>query len=668
MWVAFLANGGIDASLAVVGPGVLAALSLAIPARARSIGFSIGALFVLPGLVVIPIVGAVGDAVGLRWGMLVLVPVFIIGGVILASGGSLVEADIRNVWTSMHARAAMAEERVQGRLPLLSVHDLSVGYDGVAVLSGVDFEVREHEIVAVLGTNGAGKSTLLRAIGGVTEADAGAVVFDGRDITHAPPDEIARMGVAQMPGGEGVFPALTVEENLRAAAWQLRGSRHEAAGRIDRAMEDLPLLSGRRHSRACDLSGGQQQQLALAMALLTEPKLLIIDELSLGLAPIVVEALLESVRALRDRGTAVVLVEQSVNVALSVAERAYIFDGGRVRFEGTADEVAARPDLLWSIYLERAAAAGAPRSPGGDTGAAVDAATTVMAPAAIPLPDRESALRVRGLSVAFGGISALDEVDLVVAEGDVVGIIGPNGAGKTTLFDVISGFVRPDYGQILLSGSDLTACSAAARARLGVGRSFQDSRLFGPMSVRETLAVAFDRFVDAADPLNAVLRLPAEQRTEAAVAERVDELIDQFGLTRYADRLLDHLSTGTRRLVDLAAVLAHHPTVVLLDEPTSGIAQREVEAMADLLRNVRERLGATMVIVEHDIAFVAGLSDRLVALDRGRVLAEGPPDEVLSLPEVGVAFLGTDTVVRSRSGPRPAPAPRDDAAFTGGPS
>ncbi len=664
--VAFVANGGIDAALVVVGPGLLASMSLAIPARARSIGFSLGALFVLPGLLVIPIVGAVGDSFGLRRGMLVLVPVFVIGGLILASGGSVIDRDVRNVWTSMRARSEMAAARAEGLLPLLAVRDLKVGYTGVNVLDGIDVEIGEREIVALLGTNGAGKSTLLRAIGGVVEADAGAVVFDGRDITHAPPDEIARHGIAQMPGGEGVFPALTVEENLRAAAWQVKGRRGDLEDRIDAALSSTPLLRDRRYERAGNLSGGQQQQLALAMVLLTRPRLLLIDELSLGLSPLLVEDLLDSVRTLRDEGTAVLLVEQSVNVALSVADRAYVLDGGRVRFAGSADEVAARPELLWSIYIQRAVGTGAPeQGPGLPPGPARPASAPAPSPTETPvisaggrvaeshceLAPVVPALAARAVSVAFGGLAALSHVDVEIAAGEIVGVIGPNGAGKTTLFDVISGFVRPSAGRVELGGRDITDVPPAVRSRSGLGRSFQDSRLFGGMTVRETLAVAFERFIDVKDPLNAVLRLPAEQRTEQAVGERVDELIDRFGLGSFAYRRIDELSTGSRRLVDLAAVMAHRPTVVLLDEPTSGIAQREVEAMADLVRSVQAELGATFVVVEHDIAFIAELAGRLIALDQGAVLADGPAAEVVSRPDVESAFLGSSAVVRARSGP-----------------
>jgi len=643
---AFVGNAGIVASLAIVGPGVLSALSLAIPARVRSLGFSFGAIFVLPGLLVVPVIGAVGDAVGLRYGLLVLVPVFVVGGAIVASAGPLIDRDIHNVWTSMRAVAEMREARLRGELPLLSVRELVVGYDGVVVLAGVDLEVAEGEIVALLGTNGAGKSTLLRAIGGVTEAGGGAVVFDGRDITHAPPDEIARHGIAQVPGGEAVFPGLTVEENLRAAAWRHRepGGRRRrdrvgSPSPVEAALAGLGPLAARRADRAGNLSGGQQQQLALAMALLAEPTLLLIDELSLGLAPVVVAQLLESVRSLREAGTSVLLVEQSVNVALSVADRVYVMDGGAVRFSGTADEVRARPELLQSIYLAHAAA-GLPH----------DRGRRVAGPDVRPL-----ALGVRGVSVTFGGIAALDDVGVEAVEGTVVGVIGPNGAGKTTLFDVISGFVRPGSGRIAVGGRDVTSLAAPARARAGLGRSFQDSRLFGEMTVRDTLAVALERFVDVRDPFNAALRLPARQRTEAAIARRVDELVDLFGLGTFADSFVSELSTGSRRLVDLAGVVAHQPSLVLLDEPTSGIAQREVEAMGELLRRVRTQLGATLVVVEHDIGFIAALADTLVAMDQGRVLAAGRPDEVLERPDVVEAFLGSGPG-RQRTGGWTVPA------------
>ncbi len=492
--LAFIGNAGIDASLAIVGPGVLASLSLAIPARVRSVGFSIGALFVLPGFLVLPAVGALGDAVGFRYGLLILVPIFVIGGLIVASAGSLIERDVRDVWTSMRTRTQMLLDRHAGRLPLLAVRELAVGYDGVVVLADVAIEIGEGEIVALVGTNGAGKSTLLRAIGGVVEADHGAIVFDGRDITHLPPDEIARLGVAQVPGGEGIFPNLRVEDNLRVAAWQGRRRGEHDADMIDEALAAFPTLASRRDERAANLSGGQQQMLALAMATITRPKLFLIDELSLGLSPIVVEQLLGAIESMRQAGTAILLVEQSMNVAVAVADRVYVMETGVVRFSGSAEELAAHPEMLWSVYLQKASET-------------LGAAGPRLAHGGRRRPRTE--LEVRGISLSFGGNAALNDVSLHAEHGEIVGIIGPNGAGKTTLFDVVSGFLRPDSGRVELAGVDITDRTASARARLGLGRSFQDSRLFSALTVRDALAVSLERFTDVADPFNAMLRLPA---------------------------------------------------------------------------------------------------------------------------------------------------------------
>ena len=336
-----------------------------------------------------------------------------------------------------------------------------------------------------------------------------------------------------------------------------------------------------------------------------------------------------------------------MNVAVAVADRVYVMETGVVRFSGTAEELAAHPELLWSVYLEKAAEAmGSP-------------APALAAPNGGG--DGRAEIKVRGLSLSFGGNNALNDVSLHADHGEIVGIIGPNGAGKTTLFDVVSGFLRPDTGRVELAGVDVTDRTASARARLGLGRSFQDSRLFSGLTVRDAVAVSLERFTDVSDPFNAMLRLPLQVRTEAAVMERVDELLDLFGLDRYADNLVSELSTGSRRLVDLAAVVAHQPSVVLLDEPSSGVAQREVEAMVGLLRNVRDRLDATMLVVEHDIAFIAELADRLVAMDQGAVLTSGPPRDVLESPLVGEAFLGSDPLALSRSG-----AAHDDTDHHGG--
>ena len=240
---------------------------------------------------------------------------------------------------------------------LLVVRGLDVAYDKAKVLFGVDFHVSRNEIVALLGTNGAGKSTLLGAVCGLVKPAGGSVTFDGKDITGEPAVATAADGIVLMPGGKGVFPTLTVEENLRLAGWLFDKEPEYVREATERVLEFFPVLRERWDQRAGNLSGGEQQMLTLGQAFIARPKLLLIDELSLGLAPIVVEKLLGIVRAIHEGGTTVVLVEQSVNVAITLAQRAVFLEKGEVRFDGPTAELLEQPDLLRAVFLEGAASA-----------------------------------------------------------------------------------------------------------------------------------------------------------------------------------------------------------------------------------------------------------------------------------------------------------------------
>ncbi len=675
LWLTVVARMGIAASLAAILPSVFAALSLAVPARARASGFSIAVVFAIPGLVVLPIVGWMSNTWGIHVGMLVMTPVFIIAGLIVSSAHKVIDQDIANVWTATAARSELLFERRQGNIKQLLCRNVDVKYGDVQILFGVDFEVSEGEIIALLGTNGAGKSTLLKAICGVVEASNGAIIFDGRDITHAPPHEIAALGIAMVPGGQGVFPSLTVGENLRVAGWLDRKRGDDPAPRVAEVLAMFPILKERLDDPAANLSGGQQQMLALGMAFLSKPKLLAIDELSLGLAPVIVEQLLPIVRRIADQGTTVILVEQSVNVALTVAETAVFMEKGEIRFRGPTAELLERPDVLRSVFLEGASKGLGVAAPAGadaaDHDEAVASATVSSeAPAAdgpgfgVPgharpepvrageAPEERPALEVNDLSVRFGGIRAVDGVTFSLQPGEIIGIIGPNGAGKTTLFDLISGFTSNDTGWVALHGRDLTKLPPDQRAWAGLGRSFQDARLFPALTVEETIKVALERWLPVKDPLNAAFRMPAFQQGEDKVQVAVDELIELMGIESFRTKFIHELSTGSRRVVDLACVVAHHPKVILLDEPSSGIAQRETEALGPLILRIRERLQASVLLIEHDMPLISSVSDRLLALDQGHVVTMGAPAEVLEHPEVVASYLGNTDEVIHRSGAR----------------
>jgi branched-chain amino acid transport system ATP-binding protein len=527
-------------------------------------------------------------------------------------------------------------------MALLSCRNIDMAYGPVQILFGVDFDVDEGEIVALLGTNGAGKSTLLKGICGLVKPRRGTVTFAGEDITSLPANVTTHRGMSLMPGGKGVFPTLTVAENLRLAAWLIRDDdeRVEAARR--EVLDLFPILGQRQSQMAGNLSGGEQQMLALGGALMTRPQLLMIDELSLGLAPTIVGHLLDVVREIHRRGTTIVIVEQSVNVALNLAERAVFMEKGEVRFEGPAAELLDRPDILRSVFI--AGASGASGEAPATNGNSRRETTELEAAKVV--------LECVSVTKRFGGIVAVDEVDLEVRKGEIVGLIGHNGAGKTTLMDCISGFLPIDRGRIRLRGVDVTDWAPHERAKGALGRSFQDALLFPSLTVAETISVALERHLANRDMVAAALQLPASYESELAATARVDELVELMGLNAFGQKLTGELSTGTRRIVDLACIMAQQPRVLMLDEPSGGVAQKETEALGPLLLRVRQHTGCSILVIEHDMPLLSSICDRMIALELGAVIAQGTPGDVLAHERVIESYLGTDELTINRSGTR----------------
>ena len=234
---------------------------------------------------------------------------------------------------------------------ILEASDLVVHYGRVQVLFGVSMTFERGEFLAVLGTNGAGKSTVLKAISNLSSLTSGSVIFDGHDITGMAPDRIAALGLAHVPGGRGNLPDLTVEENLRLGGHLLRKDKAARAAGVDAAVELFPWMGVRRRQLAGTLSGGEQQMLAIARALVIQPTVLMVDELSLGLAPIIVEELMGVLAGLNKRGITVVVVEQHATLAIEVADRVIFMEKGQIRFSGRGADLAGRDDLLRSVFL-----------------------------------------------------------------------------------------------------------------------------------------------------------------------------------------------------------------------------------------------------------------------------------------------------------------------------
>jgi branched-chain amino acid transport system ATP-binding protein len=630
---------GMGTSFNSYGLPLLAAIA---PPRLRSQALGYFVFFIgLGALLLSPIVAGIGEEQGYRFGIAILSGLLAVAGIIYASIKPFVRRDAEQAYKTLMVEAGIRSGQAAGTEgALLTCRGVEVAYGQVQVLFGVDLDVMPGEIVALLGTNGAGKSTLLRAVSGTTDPMGGSIFFEGRDVTHADPGQTAAMGIVQVPGGKAVFPTLTVNEHLRAAGWLYRDDPEHLKRATADVLEMFPRLRERIDQMAGNLSGGEQQMLALSMAFIAKPKLLIIDELSLGLAPTVVEQLLDVVRRIQQQGTAILLVEQSINVALTLAERAYFMEKGEVRFEGPTAELLQRDDIVRSVFLDGAAVATG-KSKAGVAKAKAHATEVATRPVV---------LEVFGLTKRFGGIQAVDDTSFHLREGEILGLIGPNGAGKTTIFDLISGFTKLDEGRITLDGIDITGHAPDRRAALGLGRSFQDARLVPSLTVAENLAIGLERHLDVRDHLASLLSLPGVVRLEEDVAWTVADLVELMHLGAFRDKFVRELSTGSRRIVDLAMCIAHDPKVLLLDEPSSGIAQKETEALGPLLERIQSETSCALLVIEHDMPLITGISDRMIALELGHPIVEGTPQQVTTDPRVVSSYLGGDPAAINRSG------------------
>jgi len=350
-----------NAAVAPIAIAIFQTLAATAPPEMRSICFAMFGVYsaIFGGFAGGVVLGAISDATNVTTALTFIGPVCAIGGVLLAVGSRHVRRDITLVIEDVLERYAEGRRRhAGGEIPALQIHNLDFFYGTQQVLFDVNLEVREGEIVALLGTNGAGKSTLLRAVAGLDHPHRGVIRLFGTTCTYLEPEQIIGLGAGLLVGGKMTFPSLSVRDNLRIGEYSFRRDIPRATAAMDEAISMFPDLAEHISQPAGTLSGGEQQMLALARVMMTKPRLLMIDELAFGLAPMTVEGLMQIVRRLNAEGTTVVLVEQSVNRAISLARHVFFLERGELRFDGPADELLGRSDLLRPVFLAEAAGGG----------------------------------------------------------------------------------------------------------------------------------------------------------------------------------------------------------------------------------------------------------------------------------------------------------------------
>jgi len=529
--------------------------------------------------------------------------------------------------------------------PLLLVRDLAVSYGGAPVLQGVTVEVDTGSVAAVVGANGAGKTTLLRAISGVLGFHRGRIVggsveFAGqvlRPSSNGGAEAAGRVrrGIALVMEGGRVFPGLTVDENLRSGAPGRRHRERSDAARA-RVLDLFPALVPLGHTPAGRLSGGERQMLAIGRALMSSPRLLLLDEPFLGLAPKLVEQLQEFLRTVKVGGTAVVIAEQSAEAAFAVADRAFVLAEGTVAASGRAPDIARRD--IGRLYL-----------PGPRPSSTATASTATAADAAAVPQERVALLEVAGLSLRFGPVTALDGLTMQVAEAEIVAVIGPNGAGKTSVLNCVNQLYRPSAGSVRLAGTELTGLRPWEVARLGIARTFQQPALVAHLDVVGNLLVGRHRLMTGG-LLGHALRLRRWRREESTHRCRCEEIVDLLGLGRFRGRPAGQLAHGIQKVVELGRALAMEARLILLDEPSAGMSPEETDQLARGILDLRAHRDVAVLMVEHRVGLVGRLADRVIVLDHGRLVAAGPTAGTLADPEVERVYLGRP------AGPQPEAA------------
>jgi ABC-type branched-subunit amino acid transport system ATPase component len=484
--------------------------------------------------------------------------------------------------------------------PCLTVRGLTKRYGGLVAVKDIDLDLRPGEILGLIGPNGSGKSTVMKLIMGLERPSAGSIRLDGAEIGGMPAHRVARSGIGLVFQHARPLQRQTVLENISLALLPdslIRLAADPHVAKRAREIAERVGLGAVIDRRPGTLPFADLRRLELAKAIARDPRVVLVDEPFAGLTGGEVAAFSELIRGFRDEGKAVLLVDHNVKSVSALVDRVFAMYLGERIAEGSAESVMADPTVR-RVYL----------------GGSIE---TAARPEAAFKPD--SLLTVETVDVLYGKAQALRGASIHVHEGEFVSVVGLNGAGKTTLFNAISGLV-PHTGTIRFDGQDLTRMKPAAIARAGIVQVPETRELFGDLSVRENLDLGGQHF------------------PKAESAQQREWLYELFPILKAREaQSARTLSGGEQQMLTIARALMMRPRLLILDEPTLGLAPVILELLSKALEKLRQTTPITVLLGEQNVTFALPHADRVYVLEQARIVWEGPPDRFAS--EMGAAYL-----------------------------